>query len=119
MTIGTMRAARCYRARRESTVQDVPIPEPGPAGGGLIIVADPLDAARRRAFEVGADHALDPPTTDIRDDVLRLTDGDGLDLSVELAGGNSRRRSGSLVSRSPRRAVVIGMCLQPMHGPHG
>lgn len=84
------------------------------AGAGLIIAVDPNDAACQRALEFGADHALNPRTVDVREEVRRLTNGDGLDLAVELAGVN--RALDQAVSCLGRRGrvVVIGMCLEPI-----
>ena len=84
------------------------------AGAGLIIAVDPLDAACQRALELGADHALNPRTVDVRAEVMRLTDGEGLDLAVDLAGVNSALdQTVSCLGRNGR-AVIIGMCLEPV-----
>lgn len=84
------------------------------AGAGLIIAVDPIDAACQRALELGADHALNPRTVDVREEVMRLTDGDGLELAVELSGSN--RALDQAVSCLGRhgRAVIIGMCMEPV-----
>jgi threonine dehydrogenase-like Zn-dependent dehydrogenase len=84
------------------------------AGAGLIIAVDPLDAACQRALEVGADHALNPRTVDVHEEVLRLTDGEGLDLAVELAGVNSALDQAVSCLARRGRAVIIGMCLEPV-----
>ncbi|MBP1686285.1 MAG: alcohol dehydrogenase [Deltaproteobacteria bacterium] len=84
------------------------------AGAGLIIAVDPNDAACQRALELGADRALNPRTVDVRQEVMRLTGDDGLNLAVELAGTN--RALDQAVSCLGRfgRAVVIGMCMEPV-----
>jgi threonine dehydrogenase-like Zn-dependent dehydrogenase len=84
------------------------------AGAALIIAVDPIDAARQRALELGADHALNPRTVDIRAEVMRLTDGDGLDLAVDLAGVNSALDQAVSCLARYGRAVIIGMCLEPV-----
>lgn len=83
-------------------------------GAGLSIAVDPLAAARERALALGADHALDPNTVDVRAEVMRLTDGEGLDLAVELAGVNSALDQAVSCLARNGRAVVIGMCLEPV-----
>ncbi|MFG2563694.1 zinc-binding dehydrogenase [Streptomyces sp. NPDC048496] len=85
------------------------------AGASLIIAVDTLDAACQRALETGADHALNPRTADVREEVLRLTDGEGLELAAELSGANSAL--GQAVSCLGRygRAVMIGMSQEPIH----
>jgi threonine dehydrogenase-like Zn-dependent dehydrogenase len=75
---------------------------------------DPLEAACQRALELGADHALNARKVDVRAEVMRLTDGEGLDLTVDLAGVNSALDQ--VVSCLGRygRAVIIGLCLEPV-----
>ncbi len=84
------------------------------AGAGLIIAVDPSDAARQRALEFGADHALDPRKLDVREEVMRLTDGEGLNLAVELSGTSSALDEGESCLGQHGRAVVIGMCMEPV-----
>ncbi|MFE0510026.1 zinc-binding dehydrogenase [Streptomyces sp. NPDC058964] len=84
------------------------------AGASLIVAVDTLDAAVQRALEVGADHALNPLTADVREEVLRLTDGEGLDLAAELSGvGNALDQAVSCLGRYGR-AVAIGMSQEPI-----
>ncbi len=83
-------------------------------GAGLIIAVDPLPAARQRALELGADYALDPHRTDLREEVKRLTNGEGLDLAAELSGVNSALDQAEACLGRHGRAVVIGMCMEPI-----
>lgn len=83
-------------------------------GAGLIIAVDPLEAARRRALELGADYALDPRAGDVQEEVKRLTDGEGLDLAVELSGVNRALDQAEACLARHGRAVVIGMCMEPI-----
>jgi threonine dehydrogenase-like Zn-dependent dehydrogenase len=85
------------------------------AGAGLIIAVDPLAAARERALEVGADHALDPQNADIRAEVMSLTDNEGLDLAVELSGSNRALDQAETCLGARGRALILGMCLEPVH----
>ncbi len=48
-------------------------------GAAPIIALDPMDAARRRALEFGADYALDPTAKGVEQEVWHLTDERGLD----------------------------------------
>ncbi|MET9885810.1 zinc-binding dehydrogenase [Streptomyces sp. NPDC006430] len=85
------------------------------AGASLIIAVDTLEAARRRALEAGADHALDPRTGGFREEVLKLTDGEGLELAVELSGvGSALDQAVSSLGRHGR-AVMIGMSPESIH----
>ena len=84
------------------------------AGASLIIAVDPIGAARQRALELGADHALDPRTCNVREEVMRLTDGEGLDMAVELSGTNSALDQAEFCLGHHGRAVIIGMCMEPV-----
>ncbi len=84
------------------------------AGASLIIAVDPIDAARERALQLGADHALDPRTVDVRDEVMRLTEGEGLNMAVELSGDNGALDQAECCLGRHGRAVIIGMCMEPM-----
>ncbi len=84
------------------------------AGAALIVAVDPLDAACRRALDLGADHALNPHRVDVRAEVMRLTDGEGLDLVVDLAGVNTALAQAVSCLGRYGRAVIIGMCLEPV-----
>ncbi|MGD9884911.1 zinc-binding dehydrogenase [Reyranella sp.] len=85
------------------------------AGAALIIAIDPIDAACQRALELGADHALNPRTMDVHTEVMRLTNGEGLDLAVDLAGVNAALDQAVSCLGRYGRAVIIGMCLEPVH----
>lgn len=85
------------------------------AGASLIVAVDTLDAAGQRALDLGADHALNPRTADVRAEVLRLTGGEGLDLAAELSGaGSAPAQAVSCLGRYGR-AVMIGMSPEPIH----
>jgi threonine dehydrogenase-like Zn-dependent dehydrogenase len=84
------------------------------AGAALIVAVDPLDAACERALALGADHALNPHKVDVRQELSRLTDGDMLDLSVELSGTNSALEQAVSCLGRNGRTVVIGMCMEPV-----
>ena len=57
-------------------------------GAAPIIAFDPSAAARARALEFGADHALDPAADGLAQEVWRLTGDRGLDVAVDLFGAN-------------------------------
>jgi len=84
------------------------------AGAAMIIAIDPIKAARERALQLGADHALDPEKDDIQAEVMRLTGGIGLDMTVDLAGFNNPLDQAVSCLGRYGRAIVIGMCLEPV-----
>jgi threonine dehydrogenase-like Zn-dependent dehydrogenase len=83
-------------------------------GAAPIIALDPLEAARRRALEVGADHALDPTVPGIEAEVWRLTDGVGLDVAVDVMGANRILAQANLCLGPYGRLIVIGLSPEPI-----
>ena len=58
---------------------------------------------------LGADHIIDSRRTDIADAVLQLTDGAGVDLVLETAGGKTFEASLRSAKRVTGRLVVSGL----------
>lgn len=56
------------------------------SGAFPVIAADPNPMRREIAREMGADFALDPTSEDFTEEVLRLTDGKGVNACVEVTG---------------------------------
>lgn len=83
-------------------------------GAAPIIALDPLEAARRRALDVGADHALDPTVPGVEAEVWRLTDGVGLDVAVDVVGANRILAQANLCLGQHGRLVVIGLSPEPI-----
>ncbi len=83
-------------------------------GAAPIIALDPLEAARHRALEFGADHALDPTANGVEQDVWRLTDGLGLDVAVDLFGANQILAQGDACLGRHGRLVMIGLSMEPI-----
>lgn len=87
-------------------------------GAAPVIAVDPNPAARARALAAGADHAIDPASGDVRTKVLDLTGGNGVDLAVDLAGGNAVLEQGYACLASAGRLLMIGLSMDPLHlGP--
>ena len=77
-------------------------------GAGLVIALASTDAKRQEAAELGADHALDPEDPSWPDAVREITDGRGADVVLEMTGGETFRRSLSVLAPFGR-LVVYGM----------
>ena len=56
------------------------------SGVEQIIVVEPADARKQKAPIAGADHVIDPRTSDVVREVFELTKGRGADVSFECAG---------------------------------
>ena len=83
-------------------------------GAGLVVAVDPSPAARARALIAGADHAFDPTASDVRAEVLGVSNGRGLDVAVDLVGSNAvLQQAHSCLARNGR-LVMIGLSLDPI-----
>ena len=58
---------------------------------------------------LGADHVIDSRSADLADQVLRLTDGSGVDLVLESVGGDTFHASLAAAKRVTGRVVVYGV----------
>ena len=58
------------------------------AGAGLIIASDISDYRLGLVKALGADHTINPKTDDM-DSVMRLTNGEGVDVALEMSGNPS------------------------------
>lgn len=73
-----------------------------------VIASAGSESKRQRAIGLGADHVVDPTDPDWVTKVLDLTDGRGVDVALEAAGGASLDRT--LMTLAPfGTAVVYGM----------
>ena len=53
---------------------------------GRIIVTDILDSRLDLAKKLGADIAINPREKDVAEEILKMTDGNGVDVSIEVVG---------------------------------
>ena len=83
-------------------------------GAVPVIAVDPLPAARARALEFGADAALDPAQPDLRDQVLALTGGTGLDVAYDMAGVGAVREQAARCLGLGGRLVLVGLTPEPL-----
>jgi alcohol dehydrogenase len=73
-------------------------------GASLIIGVDPLAARRSMARRFGAGVTLDPSSTDVVEDIKRLTEGRGVDVAIEALG---RQETFEAALRSVRAGGVL------------
>ena len=87
-------------------------------GAGLIVAVDPLESARKRALDLGADVALDPLEQDVLAEITALTSGDKLDVAVDLVGANAVLKQAVHCLGTRGRAVMVGLSLEHLElGP--
>ena len=77
-------------------------------GAGLVIALAGSEAKRKEAIGLGAHHALDPEDPSWPEGVRELTGGRGADVVLEMTGGETFRRSLSVLAPFGR-VVVYGM----------
>lgn len=87
-------------------------------GAGLIVAVDPRASARDRALKLGADLAIDPASEDVWSTVMRETNGEGLDLALDLVGANAVLQEAMSCLGRGGRAVMVGLSMDPIElGP--
>ncbi|HTK67732.1 MAG TPA: 2,3-butanediol dehydrogenase [Pseudonocardia sp.] len=79
------------------------------AGVEEIIVVEPAEVRKAKAPGAGADHVLDPTTTDVTAEVLDLTKGRGADVSFECAGIDAVLKSAILSTRAGGTVVNVAI----------
>ena len=88
-------------------------------GAAPIIAFDPSPAARERALEFGADHALDPRAGDVVQEAWRLTEDRGLDVALDLFGANQVLVQADQCLARRGRLVIVGLSAEQIQlGPN-
>lgn len=76
---------------------------------GATVIAAAAPDKHEVVLALGADHVIDSRGTDIAAEVLRLTDGSGVDLVLESVGGATLEASLAAAKRVTGRVVVYGL----------
>jgi len=76
---------------------------------GATVIASASLGKHEAVSGLGADHVLDSRRADIAAEVLRLTDGAGVDVVLESAGGATFEASLAAAKRVTGRVVVVGV----------
>jgi threonine dehydrogenase-like Zn-dependent dehydrogenase len=79
------------------------------AGAAPIIAVDPIEAARQRALDFGADLALDPADPGFAPAVSAATRGAGVDVAFDFAGVAPVRKQALASLRVGGRLVLVGI----------
>jgi threonine dehydrogenase-like Zn-dependent dehydrogenase len=83
------------------------------AGAAPIVAVDPVESARRRALDLGADLALDP-SEDVAARVRELTGGAGLAHAFDFAGVPPVREQAVRCLERDGGLVLVGLTDQPL-----
>jgi (R,R)-butanediol dehydrogenase/meso-butanediol dehydrogenase/diacetyl reductase len=79
------------------------------AGVEQIVVVEPAEVRKAKAPVAGADHVLDPTTTDVVAEVHELTKGRGADVSFECAGIDAVLKSAILSTRAGGTVINVAI----------
>jgi len=55
-------------------------------GGTKLTVVEPIEAKRKLALKLGANHVIDPKNQDVVEEAMKLTDNRGFDRAIEASG---------------------------------
>lgn len=83
-------------------------------GASTIFAIEPNENRRRLAKEMKADFALDPTKDDVKAEVLKATDGTGVDVVAEMSGNPNAIRQGFDILRMGGRASLLGTPTRPV-----
>lgn len=78
-------------------------------GAGLVIACDLDDDRLAAALEMGADHIVNSGKKDLREEILRLTDGIGVDASIDITGAGAAIKAGLRCIRAAGTMVCVGL----------
>ena len=81
-------------------------------GAAPIIAFDLIPEVRERALELGADYAFDPNEEGVRERVLEITGGRGLDVAFDVVGIQDTFQQARKSLRTGGRLVAVGMSNQ-------
>ena len=77
------------------------------AGAGLIIVSEPIPKRAELARKLGADFVFNPLTVpDLKEKVMELTDGKGVDYVFECSGVTSAFKSATRLLKIGGQIVI-------------
>jgi L-iditol 2-dehydrogenase len=78
------------------------------ARGARVIAVDPLESRRDFASKLGADYVLDPTAGDVVAEVLKLTDGRGVDSAIDCSGNPHGQNAALDATRRLGKVAFIG-----------
>jgi L-iditol 2-dehydrogenase len=79
------------------------------AGAGRIIATDLMPARRELAMKLGADASFDPNSTDVDEEISKLTNSRGVDIVFECAGVRETLISASKIVRPLGKLLIVGI----------
>jgi threonine 3-dehydrogenase len=90
------------------------IPVAKAAGASLVILSELIDFREDLAREMGADHVFDPTDVDLTAEVMQLTNGDGVDVVLEMSGHPKAIEQGFRCIKKDGRYSLLGIPAKPV-----
>ena len=83
------------------------------SGAGRVYVVDPVPHRRELAKAMGADVVIDPLQVSAGKEILRETNGRGVDVAIDCATKNGSMDEALIATRSAGRVVITGIPSEP------
>lgn len=78
------------------------------SGAGKIILLEPVEFKRKKAYELGADYVFDPYAKGALDEITELTSG-GPDVVIECVGNSAAAELSLSLPKKGGRTVIFGL----------
>ncbi|MGQ9731314.1 MAG: zinc-dependent alcohol dehydrogenase [Candidatus Zipacnadales bacterium] len=82
--------------------------------GARVIALEPLLWRRQKAKELGADHVLDPTTSDVLEQIMEITEGEGADCTVDCAGTLPAQELLLKATRPKGHFIFVALAVEPL-----
>lgn len=79
------------------------------SGAALVIASEIRDYRKALALKNGADVVIDPTREDFEDRVMRLTEGNGVDVFLEMSGSAEALKQGLKVTTNGGTVAILGL----------
>lgn len=83
-------------------------------GAGMVIACDLLDTRLAVAKDMGADYVFNSAQVDLQAEILRLTDGLGADVAIDITGAAAAINTDLKCLRAAGRMVCVGLPSGPV-----
>lgn len=79
------------------------------SGASTVIVSEVSEYRINMAKEMGADYIINPTEKDLVEEIMKLTDGNGVDVLLEMSGNPNALNSGIESLTNAGEAVILGV----------
>lgn len=90
------------------------VPTAKAAGASMVIVSEIIDYREKLAKKMGADYIIDPIHEDLPKKVKKLTNGEGVDVVLEMSGHPKAIEQGFRSIKKAGRYSLLGIPVEPI-----